>query len=95
MKFIFSGTMLRFSGYSKEIEVSAGNFQLALEELLNQKPALKEVLLDGPKCIRRTHQIFLNGEKVPIEHYSDEEARRRLMLSSEDSVYLLTAIAGG
>ena len=95
MKFMFSGTMLRFVDYESELEISSDNFQSALEQLFERKPALRRVLLDGSVQLRRTHQVFLNGERIARDYYGDEEARRTLALSAQDSVYFLTAIAGG
>lgn len=95
MKFVFSGTMLRFVDYNSELEISGPNFQLALDSLFKEKPALRNVLFDGPKHLRRTHQVFLNGESMALKYYRDEGARRDLEVSKKDTVYFMTAIAGG
>jgi sulfur-carrier protein len=95
MKFMFSGTMLRFVDYESEVEISEPNFELALNALLNKAPALQNVLLDGEKNLRRTHQMFLNGESMEARYYSDRQARSTLPMQPNDSVYFLTAIAGG
>ncbi|HYH97663.1 MoaD/ThiS family protein [Hyalangium sp.] len=95
MKFIFSGTMLRFVDYSHEVEISEPNFELALKGLLAKAPALEGVLLDSNKNLRRTHQMFLNGESMEARYYSDAQARNALAVQPTDSVYFLTAIAGG
>jgi hypothetical protein len=95
MKFMFSGPMLRFVNYSQEIEVSEPNFELALKALLARIPDLKAVLLDGEQNLRRTHQMFLNGERLDVRYYSDAQARHGLSLRQDDSIYFLTAIAGG
>lgn len=95
MKFIFSGVMLRFVDYAKEVEISEPNFQLALTELISRNPGLQSVLLDGEGNLRRTHQMFLNGESMDARYYCDAEARGELAMQSDDSIYFLTAIAGG
>ena len=95
MKFMFSGTMLRFVDYEPEVEISEPNFELALNALLAKAPALQNVLLDGEKNLRRTHQMFLNGESMEARYYSDRQARSALPMQPNDSVYFLTAIAGG
>ena len=95
MKFTFSGTMLRFVEYAKEVEIPEPNFQLALEALLSRHPQLQSVLLDGEGSLRRTHQMFLNGESMDARYYSDAKARGDLAMQPDDSVYILTAIAGG
>jgi hypothetical protein len=93
--FVFSGTMLRFVGFSKSIEISEPDFERALAALLAQRPQLRPVLLDGEGNVRRSHQMFFNGEAVDSCYYSDPQARSRLAVRSDDSVYFLTAIAGG
>jgi hypothetical protein len=95
MKFMFSGTMLRFVEYAREIEVPEPNLEQALQTLLTRVPALASVLVDGQKNIRRTHQMFLNGESIDSRYYGDAEARTTLPMQPGDSVYFLTAIAGG
>lgn len=95
MKFVFSGPMLRFVDFSKEIEISEPNLELALRALLAKRPLLGPVLLDGEGNLRRTHQMFVNGEAADARLYSDSQARGRLALRPEDTVYFLTAIAGG
>jgi hypothetical protein len=95
MKFMFSGVMLRFVDFSKAIEVSEPNLELALKTLLARWPQLGPVLLDGEGRLRRSHQMFLNGESVEARYYSDPQARSQLAMGPDDSVYFLTAIAGG
>jgi hypothetical protein len=92
---MFSGALLRFVDFSKTIEISAPNLELALRELLAQRPMLGPVLLDGEGNLRRSHQMFFNGETVEKRYYSDPQARSELAVRPDDSVYFLTAIAGG
>ena len=95
MKFIFSGTMLRFVDFAPEVEISEPSLELALRTLVSQHPLLGSVLLDGEGNVRRTHQMFLNGELMDVRYYSDNRARGELAMQRGDSVYFLTAIAGG
>ncbi|MEJ3750696.1 MoaD/ThiS family protein [Actinomycetes bacterium KLBMP 9797] len=95
MKFMFSGPMLRFVDFAKEIEVAEPNLELALQALLAGRPQLKPVLLDGEGNLRRSHQMFLNGENMAANYYRDPRARSEIALGDGDSVYFLTAIAGG
>jgi sulfur-carrier protein len=95
MKFIFSGALLRFVGFAKEIEISEPNLELALKALLAQRPALRPALLAGEGTIRRSHQMFVNGETVEPRYFSDPRARGELVMDDRDSVFFLTAIAGG
>jgi hypothetical protein len=87
--------MLRFVDFSKEIEISESNLELALRALLAKWPLLGPVLLDGEGNLRRTHQMFVNGEAADVRYYSDPRARSLLIMRPGDSVYFLTAIAGG
>src|SRR5207249_1908511 len=64
IKFVFNGLMLRFVDFAKEIEIAAPNFEHALWVLLERYPRLAPVLLDGQGGVRRTHQMFLNGESM-------------------------------
>jgi sulfur-carrier protein len=95
MKFMFSGALLRFAGFAREIEISEPTLELALKALLSQQPLLGPVLLHGEGNLRRSHQMFLNGEGMEPRYYSDPQARGELALGHEDSVFFLTAIAGG
>jgi hypothetical protein len=95
VKFIFNGIMLRFVDFTKEVEIAAPNFELALRGLLERFPRLAPVLLDGEGRVRRTHQMFLNGESMAPLYYRDAQARSELAIQPGDSVFVLTAVAGG
>jgi molybdopterin converting factor small subunit len=89
VKFRFSGTLLRFVDFRKEIAVEdAPTVGLALENLVNRHPALKGVLYDADAKVRRTHRMVLNGELL-----GPEQTDRTL--SGDDTIEILTAIAGG
>jgi hypothetical protein len=95
VKFVFSGTMLRFVDFAREVDIPEPNLERALAALLAQRPGLRPVLLDGAGNVRRSHQMFLNGESMHPRYYSDGLARAALPTEPADSVYFLTAIAGG
>lgn len=95
MKFVFSGTMLRFVDFAREVDIAEPNLERALGALLDQRPGLRPVLLDAAGNLRRSHQMFLNGESMDPRYYSDAGARADLATGADDSVYFLTAIAGG
>jgi len=95
VKFIFSGTMLRFVDFAREVDIPEPNLERALAALLDQRPDLRPVLLDGAGNLRRSHQMFLNGESMHPRYYSDSRARAEVATAADDSVYFLTAIAGG
>jgi hypothetical protein len=95
MKFIFAGALLRFTEYSREIDVSAPTLERAIAQLLETRPLLRAALLDGEQNLRLSHRMFLNGEIVDRRYYTDRRARDELALNPGDSVFFLTAIAGG
>jgi molybdopterin converting factor small subunit len=89
VKFRFSGTLLRFVDYRKEVAIDgAPNVGLALQNLVATYPALTGVLYDAESNVRRTHRMFLNGESLDPEH-TDQA------LGDGDTIEILTAIAGG
>jgi alkylation response protein AidB-like acyl-CoA dehydrogenase len=63
--------------------------------LHDARPRLRPVLLDSAGNLRRSHQMFLNGESMHLRYYSDPRARAALPTEPADSIYFLTAIAGG
>ena len=88
MTFKFSGLLLRFVDYSREITVDAGTLDEAVARLVSQHAALKNTLCDAEGKIRPVHRLFLNGEMV-------DGSRPELPLSSSDSIEILSALAGG
>ena len=93
MKVVLSGALLRFTDYSKEVDVAAPNFAGCIEELTARFPGLKAVLLDGDGSVRQTHQLFLNGEQLTREERS--LGPTPLPLAESDTLFILTAVAGG
>jgi hypothetical protein len=51
------------------------------------------VLLDGAGGVRRTHQLYLNGEQVALDRHAAGAAA--LIVGEEDTLFILAAIAGG
>ena len=88
MIFRFSGTLLRFVGFQKEIAVEAATIEGGLVALVEKEPQLKPILFDGGGAVRSTHRMFLNGEQL-----SPGDSTRAI--GPKDSVDILTAIAGG
>jgi hypothetical protein len=95
MKFIFAGNLLRFVGYSKEIEIQGGTLNQCFNQLTHEFPALQPVLFDGEGRIRQTHQLFLNGEQLASPGNRDPATHLSHPVSERDTLYILTAIAGG
>lgn len=88
MKVILSGTLLRFVGYEREIEVEAQTVREAIDALEARHEALRRVLRDGNGSVRTSHQLFVNGEQL------DRNGLER-SVSRGDVLEVLTAIAGG
>ena len=88
MTFAFSGVLLRFTGYQRQVTVEAATLGEALRALTQQLPALQPVLYDAEGAPRAVHRLFLNGEQLP-----DLDLTRPLVAT--DRIDDLTAIAGG
>lgn len=88
MTFRFSGLLLRFVDYERNVPLPASTLGEALT-LLNQRyPRLRPVLQDNTGKLRGTHRLFVNGQLVARP--SDT-----MSLAEEDDIEFLTAIAGG
>ena len=93
MKVVLSGALLRFADHTKEVTVEARTLTEGIERLTTQFPRLKPVLLDGDGRVRLTHQLFLNGEQVARGEYTVGAAP--LPVAEQDTLFVLTAVAGG
>ena len=92
MKVVFSGTLLRFVNYMKEVELDVANLHECIDQLGARFSSLGPVLLNGDGHVRSTHQLFLNGEQVDSAVVRNAGA---CGLNSGDTLLILTAIAGG
>lgn len=92
MMFRFSGALLRFTDYQKEVAVDAPDVQGALDALCTQRPVLRQVLFDGEGHLRAAHRLFLNGEQIATAELRSGATPR---LGPDDQLEVLTAIAGG
>jgi hypothetical protein len=90
MKVVFSGTLLRFVDYSKEVDVDASTVPECIDQLIRKFPDLRPVLLDGKSQVRETHQLFLNGEQLARTPTAYPDS-----LGERDTLFIMTAIAGG
>jgi molybdopterin synthase sulfur carrier subunit len=88
MKFRFSGMLLRFTEYRREIEVDAPTVASGLEQLSLEFPSLTAVLFDSDGGVRAVHRLFLRGEQL-------DKGGLAIEVGSEDTVHILTMIAGG
>jgi molybdopterin converting factor small subunit len=88
MKFILSGNLLRFADFRRDITVTAPTLGEGIEELTQQHPQLRPMVLDGAGRVRGTLRVFLNGEQLASVSMAHA-------IGEGDEITLLTAIAGG
>jgi hypothetical protein len=92
MKVVFSGTLLRFVNYMKEVEFDVANLGECIDQLGTRFSSLKPVLLNADGHVRSTHQLFLNGEQVDSATIKNAAG---CGINGGDTLLILTAIAGG
>jgi len=88
MKFRFSGTLMRFVDYQREVQVDASTLGTAIDELARRFPDLKPVLLDAEGRVRKAHSLFLHRQRLNDTNLDQK-------LNEDDCVEVLTLIAGG
>jgi molybdopterin converting factor small subunit len=89
MVFTFSGILLQYTNYQREVRYERDmTVNDALQQLVTDYPGLRRVLLDGNQELRRSHRLALNSEQL-----CDVDLARPL--GREDEICILTAIAGG
>ena len=86
MKISVNGPLLRFVGFQKSLEFAGATVDECLGSLIGTHPAMGSVLYDDAGSLRRTHQVFLNGD--PLDDPNAE-------VNEEDELHILTALAGG
>ncbi|MCX4239980.1 MoaD/ThiS family protein [Paraliomyxa miuraensis] len=95
MRFQFSGALLRFVDFAKQIDVGGPTLGACVEQLVAEHPRLGAALLDQNGRVSDTHQLFLNGEQLDPAPRDGNDPRLSLMVGPDDTVYILTAITGG
>ena len=88
MNMSFSGTLLRFVNFQKNISIEAPTPSDALSKLVAQFPQARQVIYDADGQVRQVHQIFLNGKQLRSEELNTP-------VRTNDQLDILTAIAGG
>jgi sulfur-carrier protein len=88
MNLSFSGTLLRFVNFQKNITIDAATANDALSMLSITYPKARQVIYDGDGKVRQVHQLFLNGKQLRAEDMNNT-------LKPSDQLDILTAIAGG
>ncbi|KQR73929.1 hypothetical protein ASG35_19065 [Burkholderia sp. Leaf177] len=87
MTFNFSGSLLRFVGYRRQLAYDASTLGNALNALFADYPELRELLMDQDFAFRRTMRLAINSEVI-----RGDISRP---LTPNDSVEIMTAISGG
>ncbi|MGA7814017.1 MoaD/ThiS family protein [Caballeronia sp.] len=87
MIFLFSGSLLRYVGYRRQIIFEANTLDIALRGLFADHPELEGLLMNRDKTLKRTIRLAINNEVV----HSDLDRP----LSAGDTVEIMTAISGG
>jgi molybdopterin converting factor small subunit len=87
MTFNFSGSLLRFVGYRRQLAYDAVTLGNALDALFSDYPELRELLMDQDLAFRRTMRLAINSEVI-----RGDISRP---LAPNDSVEIMTAISGG
>ena len=88
MKFEFSGNLLRYLNYQREIEVEGGTLVEGVGNLVERYPDFRRVIQDSKGEIRLIHRFFLNGSQL-------EPGDVHCAVEPGDVVTVLTPIAGG
>jgi sulfur-carrier protein len=88
MNMSFSGTLLRFVNFQKNITIEAATANDALSKLAATYPQTRQVIYDGDGKVRQVHQLFLNGKQLRPDEMNSQ-------LNPTDQLDILTAIAGG
>ncbi len=88
MKFQFSGNLLRYVDFHREVEIRGETVEEGVENLSEKFPRFGRIIHDSEGHIRMLHRLHLNGELLNPDDY-------RQSVSSEDVIGILTPIAGG
>jgi molybdopterin synthase sulfur carrier subunit len=87
MTFVFSGSLLRYVNYQRQVSYDAVNVADALQELFGDHAGLQGLMLNADGSLRRTLRLAINNQVVPSDLAHP--------LSPSDSVEVMTAVSGG
>lgn len=88
MKFKFSGNLLRYVDYRREIDVDGKTLAEGFDNIANKYPDFRRVILDSNNEIRLIHRFFVNGEQLEQDNFN-------CAVGPSDEVVVITPIAGG
>ena len=87
MTFLFSGSLLRYVGYRRQIVYEQNTLDAALRALFAEFPELKGLLMNDGMTLKRTMRLAINNEVIRSD--------LTRTLASGDLVEIMTAISGG
>ena len=88
MKFQFSGNLLRYVDFHREVEVPGDTVVEGVNNLSLEFPGFARIIHDSEGHIRMLHRLHLNGELLNPADYGQQ-------VTSEDVIGVITPIAGG
>ena len=88
MKFHFSGNLLRYVDFHREVEVTGATVEQGISEVAQIYPKLSAIVFDSAGRVRQLHRFFLNGELL-------DQGKLGQPVEPDSTVDLLTPIAGG
>ena len=88
MKFRFSGNLLRYVDFHREVDVEGSTVEEGVNNLSQEFPKFGRIIYDSEGHIRMLHRLHLNGQLLNSDSYGQP-------VTSEDVIGVLTPIAGG
>ena len=88
MKFQFSGNLLRYVDFHREVEVQGTTVEEGISNVVEEYPKLNAIVRDSSGHIRQLHRFFIDGELL-------DQAKLDQRVEPNVTVTLLTPIAGG
>ena len=88
MKFRFSGNLLRYVDFHREVEVPGRTVEEGVNNLSQEFPRFGRIIHDSEGHIRMLHRVHLNGDLLSPDDYGQQ-------VSPDDVVGVITPIAGG
>ncbi len=88
MKFQFSGNLLRYVDFHREVEVHGTTVEEGISKVVEEYPKLNAIVRDSSGRIRQLHRFFIDGELL-------DQGELDQRVEPNVTVTLLTPIAGG
>jgi molybdopterin converting factor small subunit len=89
MHIVISGALLRFTGFTKEVDVGqVASVRQALSMLVMRYPELENILFEPGGVPRKHHRILVNSKIISRDALDQS-------VNESDQLMIITAIAGG